>query len=70
MTACWVGSNSSSSRHSLGKVVQLATNLLSCAVIHVILVHRMSNSLLKSRYILSVMVPGSPQPVNLSKREV
>lgn len=57
MTALQGGSDSLSSQHSLGKVVQLATNLLNCTVIHVILVHRMSNSLLKLRYIFVYDIP-------------
>ena len=58
MTSFRVGSDSLSCRHSLDEVVQSATNLLNCTVIHVIPVHRMSNSLLKLRYIfLSVIFP-------------
>lgn len=51
MIALRVGSDSSSRRHSLGRVVETATTLFKCTVIYVILVHRMSNSFPKSRYI-------------------
>lgn len=57
MTALWVGSDSSNSRHSVSRVVQPATNLLNCTVIHVILVYRMSSSLLKSRYTFVCDIP-------------
>lgn len=57
VTSLRVGSDSLSCWHSLNEVVQLATNLLNCTVIHIIPVHRMLNSLLKLRYIFVCDIP-------------